>query len=183
MILIVEGPRGSGKSTLCGQLAAFKIPGMQMELCKFDRTDDPHGHMSDEFTKQGADRSTIYIWDRALVTEYIMSLHTGRRLANEVMMSTAALFALLYASHSLILHISIDSKELERRFNGRNDGREFDMDTFEDAAAMWAVAGLAFRQAYPHYVLVDANWTRFDVHALVRAHVDKYWKEPINGTI
>lgn len=77
MIIIVEGARGVGKTTLCKSLVfALKVRRLlskdkrKVVSFKAQRGDDPHSDML-KFIET-ADKDTIYVCDRFHITEFVM---------------------------------------------------------------------------------------------------------------
>lgn len=157
MIIIVEGPRGSGKTTMCHDIRrAFDAQGIPVELYKADRTDDPHGDMMRTFAVHGPS-NTVYIWDRGPLTEFVMSHYYSRRTDDDLMASLSAEFELLLEHDSLIMQMVVTATELRARYDGRADGRGMDVPSHEVSFVLWSLLFNQTAAAYPYWRAIGST--------------------------
>lgn len=173
MIIIIEGPRGSGKTSfvLAAEAVCYVlVPQYEVIKYKAERGEDPFADMKAEFITQGLDQSSIYIWDRALVTEYVMSNYLKRQPHKVLYDHTKELFDILDSAGAITIQLDPTPEELTKRLAIRNDGRPYDMGSIEESLAEWRNAHRAFR--YDNYFL--AGTLRGAVSLLTR-HINANW--------
>lgn len=128
-MIVVEGPRGSGKTTLVAQLVpALQAAGVNAIARKESRTAVPPTHAMLELIDMVLETpDTLFVFDRFHLTELVMSFMLHRRpirdLVGETVMIDSALDAL--AAHRVLL--LANPEILDQRVQQRADGRGHDI--------------------------------------------------------
>lgn len=139
MIVILEGPRGTGKTTLCSELVnRLKEVGLPAELHKGQRVGDPiEGMISTIHEKFTEDK--IWIVDRFHLTEWVMSIHLERRDFVELTRDIRCIDIHLQQVGALGVILDAPDTVIADRVTRRNDGRGFEM-PLERSRKLWEAA-------------------------------------------
>ena len=116
-IIIVEGPRGSGKTTL-----TKRIEELGYERMKFERTNEPSCDMVKQIGEM-MEKGGKYVIDRFHLTEFVLRAYDMRVLPGKLLNDTKAIqFALrVLDARVVVLDASDDllSKRILADFSGR----------------------------------------------------------------
>lgn len=139
MIVILEGPRGTGKTTLCLELVSrLQALGLPAELHKGQRIGDPiEGMISTIREKFTEDK--IWIVDRFHLTEWVMSIHLERRDFVELTKDIRCIDIYLHQAGALGVILDAPDVVIADRVVRRNDGRGFEM-PLERSRKLWEAA-------------------------------------------
>lgn len=138
-IIIVEGPRGVGKTTLSNRIAALLATGgAQYHIAKFERPGDPHSAMM-RIIPQLANDTIVHIVDRFHLTEYVMSTYHRRRPSFELLASTMHIDRTLQQYNAIGVILSAPPEVLSDRIAHRNDGRGLEMEA-QESEKLWSLA-------------------------------------------
>lgn len=125
MLVIIEGPRNTGKSTLSAHLK--EVLGERGVVLKFQKTESPHTFMTNFLTKNFLaliDSRVVYILDRFSLTEYVMRsldkkvdikvLKATTQMIDTMLKNMGALTVVLTASEAVRIG-RIPSRDTEHR--------------------------------------------------------------------
>jgi len=120
-LMIIEGPRCSGKTTLAQTSIRFGYKNM-----KVSRGSNPFEDMTNWIRAISSGNENI-IFDRFHLTEFVMGLQDGRSGANYLYNFTLSVDMMIKHKKwdTIILLPSVEV--LEKRLASRNDGRGYDM--------------------------------------------------------
>ena len=140
MIIIVDGPRGSGKTHLCDKIEqtceTFKL---QTVRWKSIRGDDPFEEMLDAIDDWDQHPHTVYIVDRFSLTEFVFSIWHERVFLYELIRQIKTINAKLHSAKAIHIVLMADLQTLEERLEDRPEGRRWDMPK-EVIRPLWTAA-------------------------------------------
>lgn len=115
MIIVLEGPRGVGKTTIAtlleGKLVAMGMPVIRH---KWERGEFPYVDMAGQIRKDLVP-GQINIVDRFHLTEYVMGRHLRRNPVKFLHNATMWIDAFLEMRHAIGLVLTASEKVLEKR--------------------------------------------------------------------
>ena len=148
MLIVIDGPRGSGKTTLVNgvveKLQEYEVPVMKF---KSERPADPFEQMKDAIDYFRSRSDLVWVADRFSLTEFVMStalerinpIYLGKKM-DEIHKYMAANIVsttfVLFASNAV----------LDRRIKQREKGRRWDMEK-KAVTPLWRAA---ISLAIPH---------------------------------
>lgn len=141
MILIIDGPRASGKSTMVDLIAGYcgneSIP---FEIFKHQRGNDPFQDMLDSIERFNKEWRTIHICDRFSMTEYVFSIYHKRVPLGFLIQRITEINKEL--EHALAIHVILQTSTrlMEQRMLERPIGRTWDMLPPEAVNLVWTAA-------------------------------------------
>ncbi len=124
MIILFEGARCTGKTTLSRRLVAnLKEAGFPAEWWKAERGEDPFDDMMRSLHSDFEERNKLWVLDRFHLTEYVNSL-AGRRADNqeELWKKTARIDRLLSKGDVFLVFMMSSSAVRQKRL--KEEGRE-----------------------------------------------------------
>ena len=136
MIIVVEGQRGAGKSTVVSwvQEIMTKTTSSKVEVLKFQRGLNPAADMW--ATLQDLDHKRgIFIIDRFHLSEFVISTHLNRVPLPILTYTTARIHSKLHKDKSWILYVKAPLQLIIERARTRPD-KEFYMPP-EEEEALW----------------------------------------------
>lgn len=183
MIIVLEGPKGSGKSQTIEIIASrMKAKGIEVEVLKMDRTDDPTGDMLVQLThlanlgRTEAGFKKLYLIDRFHLTEYVYRMADGKMPIDLQTLVTDTILIqrmLLAARATVIILTCNDKEEIARRMDER-PYREFETADSDEVVALWQSVSAAFNKRYHNVVHMDTMGKKKDVAALAAISFYEY---------
>ena len=172
MIVILEGPRGTGKTTLCAELVRrLNDDGLPAEVHKGQRVGDPiEGMLSTLSEKFSTDR--IWVVDRFHLTEWVMSIHLQRRDFVELTRDIRHIDTLLDQAWALGFILEAPDVVLLDRIQQRNDGRGMEM-PLSESRKLWDAAS-----KLTQFMSVVQNGDEIDrqnLLAIMCSHITSRW--------
>lgn len=128
MIIVLEGPRGTGKTALAQALVpALKLTGLSPSIAKFERgrnpTEDMISSLNNFQSQQLRDPKMAIIIDRFHLTEYVMRSVDGTVPRGKLFADMARLSFLLQNMSVWVAILTVDDTVREQRVAERADGR------------------------------------------------------------
>lgn len=141
MIVIIEGPRGCGKTTVATKVTQTLVDmGFNAEYVKIHvRGEDP---TKDQFMcivdwSRQADK--IFVVDRFHLTELVYRMYDGKVEINRIKREMTLVANVLAELGSLVFFLYVPGPVRDRRVAARNDGRGQDI-VSADADELWQFA-------------------------------------------
>lgn len=142
MLLIIEGMRGSGKTTLCQQLLDDCLKaGLKAEKFKGERSDteSPFDGMLKAIKQFDLNPDTVFILDRFHLTEYVMSTYLQRVETITLLTQIKTLDAYLSARSAKCVILDASYDTIDNRMSLRDERRKLDMPVL-NAKNLWLEA-------------------------------------------
>lgn len=139
-MLILEGMRGSGKTTACLKiLEKFKSAGVDAEIFKGTRIEgvSPNEGMLATIKEMDSNPLKVYILDRFHLTEYVMSSYLQRRDSVELLIQTKKLDLMLRDRSAKCVIFDATYDTIDLRMAERDGTRKLDMPVL-NAKNLWA---------------------------------------------
>lgn len=141
-ILIIDGMRGSGKTTMCQKLLErFHQDGLDAVVFKGERIEgvSPHEGMILQIEEFDKNPGRIFILDRFHLTEYVMSTYLQRIELGPLLMQTKKLDVALFARGAKCVLLDASYDTIDLRMSAREGTRKLDMPVL-NAKNLWAEA-------------------------------------------
>lgn len=164
MIVIVDGMRGSGKTTLVKEVVNRLIAhGVDAIQWKAERTDagSPYEGMLESIKQFDMEPFKVFCLDRFHLTEYVMSTYLQRVPLHELLTTTKTLDSLLSARHAKCVILDATYDTIDNRMALREGTRKLDMPVL-NAKNLWAEALALSRIAVKRH---NNTWQDFDDNA------------------
>lgn len=138
MILIIEGPRCAGKTTIAHKVVdILNESGITAQYKKFSRADDPIEDMKQRVLEFDRIRSIVYVIDRFHLTELVMRLADGTVMPSILNRKIKTIDGLLGRAEASIVVLKTSQQVLKRRVEERNDGRGQEMGSLGFSECLW----------------------------------------------
>lgn len=153
MIVIIEGPRGSGKTTIAKAVVeALSERGLQAKYWKADRNSaPPQAGMMHTILLMSQQPETVWVLDRFLLTEIVMSACLRRTRIDALQSMFADLNSRLRNADALTFIINSHFTNLNQRLAAREDISRRDDIPVEAASLVWSTVAACL----PGVVLLD----------------------------
>lgn len=157
MIVIIEGQRGTGKSTIAKKLNdVLEFHGVSSRIMKFTRGDNPHRDMRKQIIDMSLDpTSEIFIVDRFHLTEWVMRVVDGQP-GEKLAIEATKIAKILHDVSAMTFILSCDKPIRKERLQKRNDGRGDEADD-ERVSAMWEFVSAAQVDEWPNVVAINTS--------------------------
>lgn len=142
MIIIVDGMRGSGKTTLVTEIVKRLVDReINAVQWKAERTDagSPYDGMMNSIQEFDADPFKVFVLDRFHLTEYVMSTYLQRVPLQELLTTTTVLDSRLSVRHAKCVILDASYDTIDNRMALREGTRKLDMPVL-NAKNLWAEA-------------------------------------------
>lgn len=181
MIVIVEGPRGVGKTTLCTEIVNWlNDANTRVELgrlghqydaavyFKASRGADPVADMVATIDSQLETPNVIHVWDRGPLTEWVMSTLNSRVPALDLTIGVQSVLAKLAGQNAAIVYLHVTPQVLLQRLSGREGDRRNDFPTAHGAVRAWDISAAYWAAKFPFIVgYSPVNTIPLDVYSVV----------------
>lgn len=135
MIIVVDGPRGCGKSSLINYLV--EISDGFVRLFKAERSENPFLSMLDSIELFTNDDNIVWIIDRFHLTEYVMSSLLDRGDHETLLKQAKQIHSLLDQHKALVIYLDANDESIRNRLVQREGNRQLDVPDLIDALAFW----------------------------------------------
>jgi thymidylate kinase len=183
VIIIVEGPRGVGKTTLCQALVdRLNEPPLREELAsigfnydvavyfKASRGADPVADMVASIESQLETPNVVYVWDRGPLTEWVMSTLNSRVPALDLTVGIEFVLTKLVGQNAVIVYLHVPKRILRQRLAGREGDRRNDFPTVRGAVCAWDISAAYWAAKFPFIVRYSpVNAIQLDVYSIISA--------------
>lgn len=140
MIVIIDGPRGSGKSLMCEALRMeFINTPIRVEKFKSTRPDDPFEEMIQAINSFSFNHDRLFIVDRFHLTEYVFSVYHNRVPLSKLINQTIHISRKLERASAIRVVLMASPEVLAERLKNRPEGRGPDM-PLELVQPLWAAS-------------------------------------------
>lgn len=170
MIVIVEGARATGKTYLIERLQ--KEWSERATIVKQVRGEDPTSDLLAAWSRQ-LDPSHLYLWDRAHLTEYVMSTLLKRRSESSLHVDTVLLSSWLRQPGTLTIVLFGDPALIRRRLRKRQEAdRKQDVPNLAAAFEQWRYVCKTFLPMGGPYMISNPKPTKESYDQMVEAAIE-----------
>lgn len=173
MIVLFEGPRCSGKSTISQDLVShLKVDGFPAEWWKAERGEDPFADMMATVHGEFSDNTKLWVADRFHLSEYVNSRASNRGEREELSAQMHHVDRLLLSRDSIIVYPVVSSEMRMARMKAEAKAEPLSATLMEVAWAQVMLRSECHRLAvfneYPkdleiiRAILLDVIKTRWD---------------------
>lgn len=159
-IIIIEGRRGVGKTTMCSELhGKLTSMGIDARLWKSERTDNPTLDMAHSIAEMILEPDVVFILDRFHLTEFVLSAELGRRKLGALINDTFYISRILRNQRALVFLLTAADEDVTLRLSERRqeDRAKSEFDSQADEQAVWLAAFELFGGPHGQIVRIDAS--------------------------